>query len=301
MIVNLCTYFDRNYLLKGLALLQSIERHIEAYQVFVLCLDANVAQAIHRLYKDDPRIMPIMPAQLEQRFPELLRLQAERSPKEYIWSLTAPLLTFVFERFGYADLAYIDADCYFFSDPAPLYAEVAGKSIGIIPHRWTPRHAERLRPNGVYNVGWVYFRNDKPGRACLHFWQLESEHWKGRPGTFSDQRFLDGWPPAYGDDLRKIEHIGANVAPWNQEQYEFTQAGDCVYLTDPTKAVIDRDGLAESPRLPLIFYHFHELRNDASGYVPYRSGYPLAQNVGRAIYEPYERALHDAARIAWPA
>src|SRR5688572_13312623 len=53
--INLCTYFDQRYLAKGLALLQSIERHVPDYRACVLALDQSTLTTLRRIYTHDPR------------------------------------------------------------------------------------------------------------------------------------------------------------------------------------------------------------------------------------------------------
>lgn len=152
-MIRLCTYFDRRYLLKGLALLASLERHMaQPWCIYVLCLDEETWQALYRLAVlpktrifPELTVYPIRLELLEGTDPELWTLKAERSPREYIFTLTAPWILALLDGQGLPELSYIDADCFLFSSLDPLYAEVADSSIAIIPHRWTPRHAERLQ------------------------------------------------------------------------------------------------------------------------------------------------------------
>lgn len=294
MTVNLCTYFDRNYLVKGLTMLRSLAEHLPDWKCYVLALDEVTLMTLRRVFMGDPRIDLRSLALLEGEYVDLLNLRARREWKEYIWTLTAPWVEYLFDTVGCLDMAYLDADCFLYADLQPLYAETDGASIGIIPHRWTPKYEERLRPNGTFNVGWTYFRKDTWGQAVLSHWRRQCFQWTG-PGSFSDQVYLDEWPRYAGTHI--VQHLGANVAPWNQERYEFSEGrGDQPpHIKDPSSGFIDHEGLHDVASWPVLFYHFHELRHDTQGKITYRTGYPLATPVVRAIYGPYERALHAAA------
>lgn len=294
----LATYFDRAYLLKGLALLRSIDQHIPRWHLYVLALDDETFDIIGALaattYRG--RVTVARLKLIESR--ELLALRAGRSWKEYIWTLTPFWLDYVFNRYEPPDLAYIDADCYFFGGVdllyASLYPTIGGPraSVGITPHRWTPRHADRLRPNGIYNVGWVYVADDHIGRRCLDEWRDACAHWRPTPSqpVFSDQVFLDDWPYRYGAAI--IYSYGANLAPWNQEQYTYEIGGDGGLWMH---AHISDDRVSSAR---LIFYHFHEMRFTETGRNItniYRTGYPLHPIVSQQVYAPYEAVLREIA------
>lgn len=293
MTINLCTYFDSRYLAKGLALLGSLADHLPDFRCYVLTLDGHAFETVGTLAVADKRIQVVPLRTLEHNKPRLEQARSVRSHKEFIWTLTPSWTLYLLERFELPDLAYIDADCYLFGDLGPLYAELAAASVAVIPHRWTPRHADRLRANGQFNVGWVYFRNDVAGRACLEYWQTQCLDWKGAPGTFSDQRFLDGWPEQLGEHLHVVRHLGANLAPWNAEQYSYQFANDRLWIERPV--VVDDMGIGHASYDPLLFYHFHEFALRPHG-VFYRTGYPVPELVAAHVYEPYEQEIAHVSR-----
>lgn len=297
MPTNLATYFDSKYLAKGLALIKSLARHLPDWRLYVLALDDLTFETISGLsakpeYRGRLEVRPLRSIET----PLLLRAKARATWREYIFTLTPVWTDYVLTTFSLPDVAYIDADCFLYADLEPLYAELGAASIGIIPHRWTPRHESRLRSNGIYNVGWVYFRRDNRGMACLAEWAGECLTYSGPLGKFSDQVYLDTWPQRYREACHIVEHPGANVAPWNQERYKFQAAPNskAVYAIDESD--VSWAGLSMgivAPRAwPLLFYHFHEWRRDPGGI--YRTGYPLASDIIQLVYEPYEAEVLNA-------
>lgn len=308
MTRDLVTHFDRAYLAKGLALLRSIEKHLgQDWRVFVLALDDLTFDAVSYAYRANGRVT-VLPLRAVET--TLIRdTRDTRTWREYIFTLTPIWAQYVMAHYEVKRLAYIDADCYFYADPAPIYDEVetALASIGIIPHRWTPRHATRLQKNGEFNVGWVYLVNDPIGRACLDDWGARCLAWRppyrtsdqirqGLDQPFSDQIYLNEWPSVYGSAVRIIKHLGANLAPWSQEQYHYRFNGGQVLIRDPKHLNVDYKGVLVDQWDPLLFYHFHELRQDGKDGQIYRTGYPLTQVVADHVYGPYEKDLADAAR-----
>src|SRR5258706_12876146 len=111
-----CTYFDSRYLSRGLALLGSLERHARPFRLWVLCLDAATEGCLNALQLD--YLVAVGLPQLEAADPELLATRASRSLIEYYFTSTPCWIRYVHERLPQgADLTYLDADLYFFSDP----------------------------------------------------------------------------------------------------------------------------------------------------------------------------------------
>ncbi|HMQ34137.1 MAG TPA: hypothetical protein PKD53_25615, partial [Chloroflexaceae bacterium] len=278
-----CTYFDRGYLRRGLALYSSLRRHCPAFRLWALCLD----EASHRVLTAMalPGVEPIALTELEGGDAELLRVKGDRSRVEYYFTLTPALPLYIFERWPEVSLiTYLDADLYFFADPRPLFDELGGGSVAITPHRFS-RRLRHYESHGRYNVGWVSFRRDASGLACLRWWRERCLEWcydRAEPGRFADQKYLDEWPRRFAGVV-VIRQRGANLAPWNIADATITAAGDEVR--------VDGD--------PLIFFHFHGLRQPRSRiynhqlYLYKTRPSPLLL---RRIYGPYIRALAAMGR-----
>ena len=52
-----CTYFDQNYLSRGLALYYSLREHCHAFKLWVLCIDQGVYDILAKL--DLPGVHPL--------------------------------------------------------------------------------------------------------------------------------------------------------------------------------------------------------------------------------------------------
>lgn len=292
MTINLCTYFDSRYLAKGLALLRSLGWHmVQPWHCYVLALDDLTFETIGGLHNP---YVTCLPLRAIENGP-LRRARAERSWKDYIFTLTPAWCLWLLERKELDSLAYIDADCCLFGDLAPLYAEVGEASVAVIPHRWTPRHADRLRPNGEFNVGWVYFRSDLPAIGCLGQWLDDCLGWRGPAGKFSDQTFLNDWPLHLGAALHVVQHVGANLAPWSAEQYRYMWQAGRIWVEGAHRT--DDMGIGHVDFMPLLFYHFHELRELSAGGF-YRTGYPVPALIAEHVYVPYEAEIASVRATA---
>lgn len=274
-----CTLFDRNYLHRGLALYRSLEQTAGAFTLHVLCMDAESYDTLERLSL--PHVRLIRLEDFEDA--ELLRARATRSIIEYYWTCTPSLPLYVLEREPQAELVtYVDADLYFFGDPAPLFDEMGSASVMIHEHRFPPRLAA-FEANGRYNVGWVTFRRDATGLACLRRWRAQCIEWcyyRLEDGKLGDQKYLDTWPTEY-PGVHVLQHKGGGLAPWNLEQYAVRRGAGGLVV----------DGQ------PLVFFHFHGLRLFDDGAVSRAPDtYPLRESDVQLLYEPYERALGEAER-----
>jgi hypothetical protein len=270
-----CTYFDHNYLSRGLALYHSLQRHAPGSRLWVLCL----SDACHRtlLALDLPALLPVRLADFEAADSEVAATRAHRSPIEYYFTCSPAWMLFVMQREADAEwVTYLDGDLFFFDSPGTIYDELRDASVAIIPHRYTSK-LQKLRKFGTYNVGWVGARNEPDGIAVIEWWRGKCIDWchdyvDGE--RFADQGYLN-WFPRQFSRVKVIENIGANLAPWNVGNYRVEFRGNRLLI----------DAIH-----PLVFFHFQGLRKGLRWFIFnshrfYRA--PFSRDVRNHIYKPY--------------
>lgn len=241
-----CTYFDRNYLARGIAMIQSLREHSrEPFTIFVVCMDEITRLLLKSL--DLVEIQTIPMHEIEDRDQKLLDTRFNRSATEYLWTTTPTIILRVIEQHPEIDLlTYLDADMYFFADPAPVFHELATQSILIHEHRFSKRLEELVR-NGIYNVGLLCFRNNQVGLEALRWWRERCIEWcysRIEDGKMGDQGYLNDWPVRF-PEVTVCQNIGIGTAPWNIEKYTIG---------------VDLDGRPTIDEQPIILYHFHNLK-----------------------------------------
>ena len=119
-----CTYFDRHYLSRGLALFESLQRHETApFTLFVVCMDEITRAVLAELALPGMRLIPLH--EIERRDEALLATRRSRSLVEYYWTMTPTIILRVLERHREIDLlTYLDADLFFFAPPQPIFEEL---------------------------------------------------------------------------------------------------------------------------------------------------------------------------------
>lgn len=241
---HFCTYFDFNYSSLGLSLYESLRRHAPAFCLWVLCLDDEAHALLSRLNLPDLRLIRL--AEFEEGDDALLAAKANRSLVEYYFTCTPSLPRYVLARDSSVDLVtYLDADVFFYANPERIFTEIGTASVAIVGHRFS-HLLGHLEENGIYNVGWLTFRRDENGLACLQWWRERCLEWcylRHEPGRYADQKYLDSWPWRFRN-VKVLTQKGANLAMWNLANYEITCRQGRVYADDE----------------PLVFFHFHGLR-----------------------------------------
>lgn len=278
-----CTYCDRHYLPRFLALYRSLKNQCFSFRLWALSMDNEFYDAVSRM--DLPEVSPISLEDFEKGDDELKKAKQNRTKIEYYFTCSPSLPLFILKNNAQVDIiTYLDSDIYFFSDPAPIYDEIADNSIAIIAHRFPPgfRNMEEF---GIYNVGWLSFRRDEKGFACLRWWRARCLEWchdRRENGRFADQKYLDNWPDIFKGVI-VLGHKGANLAPWNLANYKLQVKEGSVWVDEQ----------------PLIFFHFrgfsqvNRMTYDP-GFAVYRT--KLSLLLRYHVYKPYILTLLETTR-----
>ena len=277
-----CTYFDRGFLIQGLALWRSLAAHDRDAVLWVLALDDFTTEALREVGGTWLRVVPL--AELEAGDAALAAAKANRTRLEYFFTLSPCWPRWLLAKRPEIDrVTYLDADLFFFGSPAPVFEEMdhANASVLVTEHRF-PAALRHYEQHGKFNVGLLSFRNDDAGRACLDDWRARCLAWchdRLEDGKYADQKYLDAWPALLGSALLVLAHAGVNFAPWNWARHRYA---------------ISDHGCEEVDGRPLVCFHFARFaplgggRWWRSGQLDYGVMPPRLRN---ALYGVYHRAL----------
>lgn len=282
-MLNFCTLFNSIYLTRGLAMYHSLAKQCKDFHLYIFAFDDISYSVLNELNLEKATIISL--STFESK--ELLSIKETRTTAEYCWTCTPATIAYCLDTYQLDSCTYIDADLFFFSNPAVLFEELGSDdSVIITDHRYTPEY-DQTATSGKYCVQFVYFKNDKQGRAVLDWWKDACIEWcynRFEDNKFGDQKYLDDWCERF-TGVHELQHLGGGVAPWNVQQYTISVNGN--HLTGEV------NGTLES--FDLIFYHFHDLKyceKDAF----HLGHYELSGEHLTAIYKPYIIALKDAER-----
>lgn len=245
MTRHYCCYFDHRYITRALAMIRSLRKYEANAAVWVLCLDAKCFS----LMKDiaEPYVHLISMADFESGDAALQIAKGNRTLIEYYFTCTPSLIRYVLARCLPNDyVTYVDSDLLFLNDPVSLYEELGDGAVSIIPHRFSDELRSR-EIYGLYNVGWLTFRNDSRGNAVANWWRDRCNEWcydRLEGDKFADQKYLDRFAELH-EGVVVLRHEGANVAPWNLGQYHVSVKDGAVWVSDTT---------------PIVFFHFHGVK-----------------------------------------
>ncbi|MEQ1842999.1 MAG: hypothetical protein ABL994_21565, partial [Verrucomicrobiales bacterium] len=244
------TYFDVAFAARGIAMLESLLQWDNGIEATVLCLDDEIGQIITSELGD--RVGTVSMAELADHAPELQPLRDQRTPWEFYATHKPVLLDWaILQQSYHAQVAFTDADTFYFSDPSPLFEEAGRSSIVLSPHRFNA-DTQHLSRFGDYNAGFGLGRNDPTGRCCLRDWSRECLDWcysrVDASGRFMNQGYLNHWPTRYAN-VHVLAHPGVNLAPWNVASHVLEETASGVLVDNR----------------PLVFYHFSCLSRNADG------------------------------------
>jgi len=278
--IHLCTLFDSKFMAQGLALIESVSQNTAVpIKWTILAMDKLAHQTM--LSRTGAHIQVISIDDFSDE--ELQNVRSQRSWKEFCWTSAACLLKYCIDNsISGQKLAYVDADCFFFSDIAKMLAPLnSSHSIGIHEHRFSEDRIGWLPKSGRFNVGVVAGVIGKNFDLCISRWRnqvIERCDVNPSEGRCGDQTYLNEWPNLY-ESLVILGDPGVGVAPWNIHRYKVEKSDLGIYIDNS----------------PLYFFHFHGLElgfisSRMAFFIP-ASGYKSPKKEHLIIYKSYVIAL----------
>jgi len=267
MMYSYCTLFDSNYLTRGLAMYESLKIHSDRFHLYIFAFDDRSHKLLKKLNLEFVTVISLKEFEDEG----LLKVKDDRSAGEYCWTCTPSTIKYCIENYNLDACTYLDADLYFFSNPAILIGEMGEKSTLITEHRYTTQY-DQSDTSGIYCVQFMTFKNNENGMKALNWWRESCNEWcyaRSEDGKFGDQKYLDDWTTRF-KGVHVLQNLGGGVAPWNVQQYD----------------------LSNDKNFNLIFYHFHNykiLEGDAVEFGDYK----LDKNDINILYKPYTKHLRE--------
>lgn len=278
-----CSYFDRNYLVRAVALIESLNKlELNSFTFYAVCMDELTRLVLDKLAL--PNVVTVPMHEIELRDTSLLAAKRDRSVVEYYWTCTPSIILRLIEKNPEIDiLTYVDSDMRFYSSPDAIYNELANNSILIHEHRYCPELQNLAQQGGRFNVGLMQFRKDQTGIEALNWWRdrcIEWCYWRFEDGKMGDQRYLHDWPERF-PNVSVLQNVGAGLAPWNHTQYDYK---------------LDKHGNLLVNGAPLVFYHYQSLTivNTQLIIPAGHTTYPLTAELIERCFVPYADALVSA-------
>lgn len=272
-IYKFCTIFDSGYYAKGLALYYSLEKYCE-FQLYIFTPDKECYELLK--HKNLSKAVIINLSEIEDD--ELKKIKELRDVAEYFWTIKASCIRFLFQKYNLDLVSYLDADIFFYSSPAPIFNEMGNNSVLITPHNFSPQYRNEIK-NGIFNAGFISFRNDESGNRLLNWWDGKCRDWcfrKKEDGKFGDQMYLNDLSEY--EFVHILKHKGT-LANWNVQQFDFDISdGKIQGITD------------KNSRFDVIFFHFHYLKFLDSKEVELGRKY-ISSEVYDIFYKPYIKYL----------
>jgi glycosyltransferase involved in cell wall biosynthesis len=236
------TIASANYMSYAATLMQSVRRHHPESDRYIVLADT------YREFPDVDLAATVLPCR-ELGIPLLANMQLWYSITEFNTAIKPFVFRHLFAAPGYAEACYLDPDIRLFAPMREAFAALEHASCVLTPHMMKPLQDGKepsdlaIMKAGVYNLGFLAFRNDPEIADFLAWWSDRcAVHCRIdiAGNMFTDQRWMD-LAPAFIEKHVILRHPGYNVAYWNLAHRRVQRREDGRW---------DVDGQ------PLVFYHF---------------------------------------------
>lgn len=214
------TICSKNFTAYAITLFRSVRtHHPESDLYMILCdeLDASY----------DPSLLPFSIVTLDQLdVPDAKGMATRYSITEFNTALKPYAFSYFFKHMEKESVIYLDPDILVLS---PLDEVVTSLSENfdcvLTPHLLQPAETAEINERnmllfGIYNLGFIAFRNTYSVRKIIEWWSRRLEYEcviKLEEGLFVDQKWADLFP-AFIPNTKILHHPGYNIAYWNLSQ-----------------------------------------------------------------------------------
>ena len=278
-----CSILSKGRVYQFLALLGSMKKvSKEDFELCVLCVGDEAYYLLKKLNMKELHVV-----HEKELGDDVLALKKTRKVNEYCWTLKPIFLEHLMMKHSTATrLTYLDCDLYFWNDPSIIFKNQPDCSVLLSPEeQYNPSRGDKFmrymqKVTGYYNSGYISFKKDVIGLACLNWWKekcIERCEIIPNEGFFGDQKYLDQIPKLFSSSC-DITTPGVNIGIWNDLKFQFSEDDDSVYVNNHR----------------LIFYHFCGLR------VVNKNKIELLCNQKHIpfIFEYYQQMLREATDLA---
>lgn len=261
--------FNLGFLPQGLALYSSMQRHLDSFQFWVVCMDHDCFDALRALNLPNMRLIDFSSIESDA----YKRLREERTVAEYCWTVNPLNSHLVFSLDPDVDrVTYLDADLWLLKDPVHIFREFADseKSLLVTEHAYLPRY-DQSNSSGVFCAQWITFARDR-SEPLRKWWEEQCFQWcfnRAEDGKFGDQKYMESWPKLFPGEVHSLSTPELILAPWNAQDMSL------------------ENGVA---------YHFHGLRILDDAQYAVKSFYSISDEYERKIYMPYLKDLSDSIK-----
>ncbi len=227
---NFCTLAGKGYLIKIITFYRCLSRNTKNFKLWICCMDEVIYRVLSKLNLKNAEIYTV--DKLET--PQLLQAKRERTMSEYCWTLKAPMMEYLLDKYNLEKIVYCDSDICFFSNAKQIYDEWGEKSVFLCPQRDRESIEEKY---GTYQAGLIGFKNDSEGREALEWWKNKCIEWCFKRedienDRWADQKYLDKVPELF-NNLKITDNLGINAAPWNliyNNDFNIQKKNNSVYI-----------------------------------------------------------------------
>ena len=238
---NFCTYFDSNYISKGIALYLSLEKVCTSFHLYVMAYDKECYDKLSQIGFNHMTIELWDDWETE----EIKAVKGDRNRAEYCWTCGPTIIYHILTHYNLPSITYLDSDLFFLDNPSLIFNEIGESSVAITEQGISPK-AEVMY--GKYCVQFMFFKNDTNGLSALKWWRDSCVEWcymRFEDGKYADQMYLDQFPVKF-EGVYVVKNPGAGIAPWNMYRYKYSNDGKFI--------------IADRVNYPVVFFHMHGMK-----------------------------------------
>lgn len=230
-----CTYFDINYLSRGLAMMLSIYKHDKNIKFIVLCLDKKTENQLSRINLSFIQIEKI--DFLFKKYPELKNSKNKRKKNEFCFLLTPYFIEYCLISLGNIKVFYVDSDIIFLDKCIKITNKINKFSVIASVHNFDKKNKFQEKINGIFNVGFLGFKRNKISLNCLITWKRQclfstTTNESFEPIIKGDQLYLNSWPKLLKKEFYPIKNKNFNIGGWNIRNYKINYKNNQFYLNN---------------------------------------------------------------------